>query len=205
MRRPRLLALPTPALAAPALAALVLATVLTACGGDSDGDTGGDSAADPTPTVSSTPTPSTTTPPAPTPSTSAPAPATSSTPSGPSEPTAPSGTPAPSPPAPAETPASDPALRVAAQAYADAFLTGDAPAAFDLLSERCKDTVDMVAFGDEAIAAGQKYGSPQPISSYDAKVAGESATLTYRFTGNAPAHRRQPWVREQGFWHLDEC
>ncbi len=184
----------------------VPALLLVGCGSDGTGAegpaTGTDGVGEPTtssaPAASSSPTPS----PAPS------APAASGTPSTTTAPTttAPPSTPvASSSPAAPSTRRTDPALRKAVQAYADAFLVGDAPAAFDLLSERCKDTVDMESFGTDAITAGERYGAPQKISRWSETVRGSSATVSYSFAGGAPAKTKEPWVREAGFWQLDAC
>ena len=105
----------------------------------------------------------------------------------------------------AQPPAVDTDLRVAVTAYHVAFTTGDAPAAFELLSERCKDTVDMGAFGEESLALADRHGTTPRLTSYDAESGSDSARVTASFRGPRITLRAEPWVRELGAWHRDVC
>ncbi|MQW77942.1 hypothetical protein GHK92_18905 [Nocardioides sp. dk4132] len=201
----------------PALLTGTLAAVLVGCGSDSEDQAPtvpvSDSAtatptspAPGTPSVSPSESPSTTTstsasatptePTAPaTPSTSAPATSAPATTAPVATPTAPA----------AQPPAVDTDLRVAVTAYHVAFTTGDAPAAFELLSERCKDTVDMGAFGEESLAQAAKHGTTPRLTSYDAESGSDRASVTASFRGPRITLAAEPWVRELGAWHRDVC
>lgn len=48
------------------------------------------------------------------------------------------------------------------RAYSDAFLTGDATTAYELLSERCRKRTSLSEFTGIVTAAKQMYGSPLP-------------------------------------------
>ena len=200
----------------PALLTGALAAALVGCGSDSEDQAPtvpvSDSAtatptspAPGTPSVSPSESPSTTT--------SASASASPSEPTAPSSPSAstPATTPAttapvatPTAPA-AQPPAVDTDLRVAVTAYHVAFTTGDAPAAFELLSERCKDTVDMGAFGEDSLALADRHGTAPRLTSYDAESGSDSARVTASFRGPRITLRAEPWVRELGAWHRDVC
>ncbi|WP_166134384.1 hypothetical protein [Nocardioides ochotonae] len=196
----------------PTLVTGALAAALVGCGSDSE---------DQAPTVpvsdSATATPTSPAPgtpsvsPSESPSTTASVSASASEPSAPSSPSAPASTPAttapvatPTAPA-AQLPAVDTDLRVAVTEYHVAFTTGDAPAAFELLSERCKDTVDMGAFGEDSLAQADKHGTTPRLTSYAAETGSDSARVTATFRGPRITLRAEPWVREVGAWHRDVC
>ncbi|MEV4342941.1 nuclear transport factor 2 family protein [Actinoplanes sp. NPDC049596] len=96
-------------------------------------------------------------------------------------------------------------LRPAVQAYSDAFLTGDAKKAYGLLSERCRKRMSQSEFTQIVTAAGQMYGSALPLETYSAKVSGDLARVTYTYSIKAINQEAEPWTRESGEWHQDDC
>jgi hypothetical protein len=99
----------------------------------------------------------------------------------------------------------DAGLRAAVQAYSDAYLTGDGPAAWALLSARCRDRTDRVGYVALVEQAGQMYGSALELESFDAEVSGDLARATYTYSVPAINQDREPWVRESGEWRTDDC
>lgn len=102
-------------------------------------------------------------------------------------------------------PAADDDLKAAVQAYSDAFLTGDGKAAYGLLSKRCRDRTPSEQFTGLVEAAGQTYGSALPFKTYSASVSGDLARVTYTYSIKAINQDSEPWVREGGHWHEDDC
>lgn len=97
-------------------------------------------------------------------------------------------------------------LRNAVQAYSDAYLTGDAPTAYELLSERCRKRMSLTEFTELVTAAKQTYGSALPFQTYSAAaVGGELARVTYTYSVPAINQEKEPWTREAGGWHQDDC
>lgn len=102
-------------------------------------------------------------------------------------------------------PDAESAIREAAQAYSDAFLTGDADAAYELFSERCKARTDETEFAAGVSVASGMYGEPLPFATFEADVSGDMARVTYTYT-DAPEINQdsEPWVNEDG-WRQDDC
>ncbi|WP_205650612.1 nuclear transport factor 2 family protein [Actinoplanes solisilvae] len=96
-------------------------------------------------------------------------------------------------------------LRQAVQAYSDAFLTGDATTAYGLLSERCRKRTSLSTFTGIVSAAEQMYGSALPFESYSAKESDDLARVTYTYSIKAINQEAEPWTREAGNWHQDDC
>lgn len=96
-------------------------------------------------------------------------------------------------------------LRAAVQHYADAFLTADADASYALLSERCQARTSLATWRGLIEQMGVAYGSPLRLTSYTAKVSGDLARVTYTFSEAAINQSAEPWVRENGKWHEDDC
>lgn len=86
---------------------------------------------------------------------------------------------------------SEPELEAAVTAYSGAFLTGDA-AAYDLLSQRCRDRTDKDAFLTTLDQAKELYGSPLTILTYDAEVSGDLARVTYTYEASALNQDSEP-------------
>ncbi|GAA4953872.1 hypothetical protein [Actinoplanes utahensis] len=112
---------------------------------------------------------------------------------------------APQPSAPATSASSGDELRIAVQAYSDAFLTGDAKTAYGLLSERCRKRMSPAEFTGIVEAAGKMYGSALPLATYSAKVSDDLARVTYTYAIKAINQEAEPWTREDGRWHQDDC
>jgi len=97
-------------------------------------------------------------------------------------------------------------LRAAVQAYSDAFLTGDGRAAYAMLSARCRhrtakaDFLHIVTIARETLG-----GKPRAFLSYTEQVSGDLARVTYTFDDPTLNQEAEPWVRETGTWHEDDC
>lgn len=102
-------------------------------------------------------------------------------------------------------PTTGPVLRDAVVAYSDAFLTGDAPAAFDLLSARCQGVIGEAAFTAVVEQAGDLYGAPLELVSYDEQVSGDTALVSYTYDATALDQSDEPWLVERGEWRNDDC
>jgi len=96
-------------------------------------------------------------------------------------------------------------LKSAVKAYSDAFLTGDATTAYKLLSERCRKRTSLSEFTGIVAGAEQVYGSALPLETYSAKVSDDLARVTYTYSIKAINQEAEPWVREDGNWHQDDC
>lgn len=166
------------------LTALTLTALLvaaTSCSSDDPAET------TPEPTTSSSST-ATAPAPAPTPEPTTPAPSTT--------------TPAATSPA---APTDDGALRGAVQSYSDAFLTGDADTAYAQLTERCRARTDEAQFASIVEQAADLYGSALAFETYEADVNGDQARVTYTYAVAAINQQQEPWAREAGVWHNDDC
>jgi hypothetical protein len=97
------------------------------------------------------------------------------------------------------------ALKKAVKAYSDAFLTGKVAESRALLSKRCKDRVGSAAWQGIVAGAGQQYGTALPIKTYRAQVSGNLARVTYTYDVAEINQDSEPWVREAGHWHEDDC
>ncbi|GAA2178852.1 hypothetical protein GCM10009785_03170 [Brooklawnia cerclae] len=113
---------------------------------------------------------------------------------------------APSPTEPANAAESDQeALRTAAQTYSDAYLTGDGDSAYSLLSARCQARIEISEFASMVDMAKSMYGSALPFTSFSADISGDMARVTYTFSVQAINQTDEPWVKEEGTWHEDDC
>ena len=97
------------------------------------------------------------------------------------------------------------ALRTAVQAYSDAFLTGNGKQAYLLLSTRCQERNSLAEFTAMTAQAKALYGDPLPMKSYEAQISGDMARVTYTYAISGINQTREPWVRESGNWHEDDC
>jgi hypothetical protein len=99
----------------------------------------------------------------------------------------------------------DAALRASVQAYSDAYLTGKAQQAFDLLTPRCQKMYPLASFSVIVAAAGSLYGTPLPMTSFKAHIAGGMARVTYTYTIAGINQTDQPWTLEAQGWRDDNC
>lgn len=95
-------------------------------------------------------------------------------------------------------------LRTAVTAYSDAYLTGDM-AAYELLSVRCKSRLPAEQFRSLITGAKSLYGTPLPLRSFKAEISGDLARVTYTFDDSSINQEAEPWTREGGEWHEDDC
>ena len=103
------------------------------------------------------------------------------------------------------TPTAKDDLKAAVQAYSDAFLTGDSKTAYGLLSKRCRNRTTLNEFSVIVAAAKATYGSALPLETFSASVSGDLARATYTYSIKAINQDTEPWVRENGSWHEDDC
>ena len=110
-------------------------------------------------------------------------------------------------PTPSATPTEDStaALKQAVTKYSDTFLTGNSDEAFALLSERCQKRMGKVEFAGIVAQAKQQYGSVLPLRTFDAEISGNLARVTYTYDVAEINQDSEPWVREGGDWHEDDC
>lgn len=97
------------------------------------------------------------------------------------------------------------ALHAAVKAYSDAYLTGDGPTAYAILSERCKDRITEAEFSALVDQGGELYGSALPMESFEASISGDTARATYTYSIEAINQTLEPWVLESGKWREDDC
>jgi hypothetical protein len=96
------------------------------------------------------------------------------------------------------------AVEDAVRSYSSAYLRGDGPKAYDLLSARCKKVISLSEVKAAATGAAALYGQAQLIS-VTPIVDGDRAFVTYRFTQPAIDQETQPWAREADGWRRDKC
>lgn len=95
-------------------------------------------------------------------------------------------------------------LRTAVQAYSDSFLTGDMTA-YAILTGRCRDRLSADEFRTMLDAAKAEYGQAQRFRSYSADISGNLARVTYTYDDSSIDQGAEPWARESGEWHEDDC
>ncbi len=95
-------------------------------------------------------------------------------------------------------------LATAVRAYSDAYLSGNGTAAHTLLSSRCKQRLTLAQMKAVTSQAKNLYGQT-PIVHLDVQVNGDLARATYSYAVPALKQTREPWVRESGSWHEDDC
>ena len=117
---------------------------------------------------------------------------------------APTTTPSPTPSA-TPTENSTDALKQAVKKYSDAFLTGRSDEAYALFSERCQKRMSKAEFAGIVAQAKQTYGTALPLKTFDAKISGDLARVTYTYDVAEINQDSEPWVREGGDWHEDDC
>jgi hypothetical protein len=97
------------------------------------------------------------------------------------------------------------ALEAAVHAYSDAFLSGDAEAAWNLLSTRCRDRVARSDFNATVQAAAKLYSKSVMSDLVVDELSGPLARVTYEYDNAAINQDHEPWVFEDGSWHEDDC
>lgn len=98
----------------------------------------------------------------------------------------------------------DPALDAAVRAYSADFLAGDATAAYARTSERCRTVLEEDVFAAIVASAAEAYGDEE-ITDLESEVDGNSATVSYEYEDETLNQEDEPWVLEDGEWHLDDC
>ena len=75
-----------------------------------------------------------------------------------------------------------------------------------MLSERCQQRMKQADFVHITTIARDVYGGkPKAFVKYRERVAGGLARVTYTFDISTLNQRAEPWVREAGAWHEDDC
>lgn len=97
------------------------------------------------------------------------------------------------------------ALIDAVHGYSDAFLGGDGPTAFGLLSARCQERIGekrMTAIVDAAaIAWGDASMGPVTVD----ELGETRALVSYEYDMGGLDQTEEPWVVEDGGWRQDDC
>jgi hypothetical protein len=91
------------------------------------------------------------------------------------------------------------------QAYSDGYLADEPVEVYNRLSNRCKQRMPLSSFTRLSVAANQLYGGPLPIQTFKANIQGNLARATYTYRVPAINQTQEPWVREHGQWHQDDC
>jgi hypothetical protein len=100
--------------------------------------------------------------------------------------------------------AAAPPLEAAVRSYTAAFLGGNVQAAYDLLSERCRNEMARNAFTRVVEQAAGAYGNAT-ITSYKETVRGNVGTATYSLTVPSLNQTEERWVLDGSAWHNDDC
>jgi hypothetical protein len=59
---------------------------------------------------------------------------------------------------------------------------------------------------DQLLAmAEQQYGTALPMESLETFGSGDRMTVTYTYADGRIDQTDEPWVRERGGWHNDDC
>lgn len=94
----------------------------------------------------------------------------------------------------------------AVRAYSVAFLTADAEAAHEGLSERCREVLSVEQLEPIVDGAAEAFGGAEVTSVAVSEVSGDDAVVTYSYEDAPDIDRNdQPWVREDGDWRNDDC
>jgi hypothetical protein len=97
------------------------------------------------------------------------------------------------------------ALEEAIRDYSEAYLGGDAERAWGLLSERCKQRITLDDMRSLVDQAEELYGDAELTEIRVVDLSGDLARATYRFSEPELDQLKEPWVREGGQWHVDDC
>lgn len=112
------------------------------------------------------------------------------------------------PPAEAETPPpanAEDDLEQAVRAYSAAYFTPDPPAAYGMLSARCKTEIDANMYKAQLQATAKDYGQ-QAIRTFKVdQASGDLARVTYTYAVPKLNQKGQPWTREGETWKYDAC
>jgi len=90
------------------------------------------------------------------------------------------------------------------RSYSAAYLAGDGQGAWELLSERCRERLSVDTMTALAGEAARRYDGPE-MTSLSVEVSGDLGRATYSFTVGEINQDREPWAREHGAWHNDDC
>jgi hypothetical protein len=97
------------------------------------------------------------------------------------------------------------AVESAVRAYSDAIVSGDGAKGFQLVSERCQQTVDAGAFDAQAAQAKANYADVQITSIKVDDVSATTAHVTYTYSNAVLNQTKSPWLKESGAWHWNAC
>ena len=97
------------------------------------------------------------------------------------------------------------ALEANVRAYSDAYLGGDAERAWELLSTRCKQRINLAQMRALVEGAESLYGEARMQSLRITEFSGSLARVTYRYTDSDIDQLNEPWILEGDEWHQDDC
>lgn len=96
-------------------------------------------------------------------------------------------------------------LAQAVRDYSAAYLGGQAEAAHQLLSRRCRDRISIDEMTVAATGAKVAYGSARLVAVDVVDLSGALARVTYRYDVAAIDQEAEPWAKEGGRWRQDDC
>lgn len=96
-------------------------------------------------------------------------------------------------------------LKRTVKTYSNKFLDGRGAAAYEMLTKRCKATIDRKQFISASNLAKELYGGPMAFESFSATIKGRTARATYTYAASSLDQRREPWRKVSGSWRMNEC
>lgn len=97
------------------------------------------------------------------------------------------------------------ALETAVRRYAETSFSGDVQGAYALLSDRCRETVSLAEFRRETADSMRMYRGTKVISYTEESREGSRAKISVSLTRPEIDQDFEPWVRDTGGWHTDDC
>lgn len=108
-------------------------------------------------------------------------------------------------PTPTEASPGEDELEAAYRSYIEAFLTGDGATAYQLLSQRCRDSEPLSEFAAVAESAAELYGKVD-YTIESVTVDGDTGKVDATYAAEAlNSGGGSEWVYEDGGWHSDKC
>ena len=97
------------------------------------------------------------------------------------------------------------ALETAVRRYAETSFSGDAKGAYELLSDRCKEMVPFAEFRRETADSMRMYRGTKVINYTEGSREGSRAKISVTLSRPEINQDFEPWVRDPGGWHEDDC
>jgi hypothetical protein len=97
------------------------------------------------------------------------------------------------------------AVESAVRAYSDAIVGGDGAKGYQLVSERCQQTVDAGAFDAQAAQAMANYPDAHIKSFKVEDITATTTHVTYTYSDSVLNQTKSAWLKESGAWHWNAC